>query len=150
MKDKRLKEVLEEHSKWLSSGKQEGCRANLSGADLSGAKEIPYIRMTCPEKGSFIGFKKANNYIVELEISEDSRRCSATSYKCRCDKAKVLSITDLEGDECDFNSVSSDFDNDFVYKVGEIVEEPNFNEDRWDECSEGIHFFINRQEAVDY
>lgn len=22
--------------------------------------------------------------------------------------------------------------------------------DRWNECSEGIHFFINRQEAVEY
>lgn len=33
---------------------------------------------------------------------------------------------------------------------GEIVEEPQFNDDRWNECSEGIHFFINRQEAVKY
>lgn len=36
------------------------------------------------------------------------------------------------------------------YRIGEIVEELNFNEDRWNECSEGIHFFINRQEAVEY
>ena len=156
---KNLIDILENHKLWLD-GFAKGERANLSGADLRGADLRnadlrdaglnQFIQMTCPEKGSFIGFKKANNYIIELEILEDARRCSSTGRKCRCDRAKVLSITDLEGNECDFNSVRSDYDNDFVYKVGEIVEEPNFNEDRWIECSKGIHFFINRQEAVDY
>jgi hypothetical protein len=31
---------------------------------------------------------------------------------------------------------------------GEKVE--NFNEDRWNECAAGIHFFITREEAIDY
>lgn len=26
----------------------------------------------------------------------------------------------------------------------------SFDEDRWNECSHGIHFFINKQEAIDY
>ena len=50
----------------------------------------------------------------------------------------------------DVTSVQSDYDSKFIYTVGEVVEVPDFNTDRWDECSTGIHFFINRQEAVDY
>ena len=124
--------------------------ANLYKANLYGAKNIPFIPLACPEKGVFIGFKKASAHIVELEILEDARRCSATSHKCRCDKAKVISITKLNGSPTDIKEIASDYDGDFIYKVGEIVEEPKFDEDRWNECSSGIHFFINRQEAVDY
>ena len=120
--------------------------ANLCGADLSGAF-IPY---SCPDTGSFIGYKKANNMIVELEILSDAKRCSATGRKCRCDKAKVLSIQNIDGTISDIKSISSDYDEAFIYTVGEVVEEPNFCENRWNECSPGIHFFINRQEAVNY
>ena len=137
-------------------------RANLSRADLSGAKNVPFIPLACPDTGAFVGFKKARlyspdetkiqNVIVELEILTDARRSSATGRKCRCDKAKVLSITTLDGAEvgADAGTVRSSHDSDFVYEVGEIVTAPNFCEDRWEECAPGIHFFINRQEAVEY
>ena len=129
--------------------------ANLSGAylrgvNLSGAKNIPFIPYACPDTGSFIGYKKAGKYIVELEILKEARRCSATSRKCRCDKAKVLSITTLAGNETDITAIESNHDHNFIYTVGEVVEVPDFDDDRWNECSTGIHFFINRQEAVDY
>ena len=124
--------------------------AYLRGAYLRGAKNIPFIPYACPDTGSFIGYKKANGYIVELEILSDARRCSATGRKCRCDKAKVLSIQNMDGSVADITEVASRYNCNFVYKVGEIVEEPQFNEDRWNECSEGIHFFINRQESVEY
>ena len=124
--------------------------ANLYRADLSGAKNINYP-IVCPEKGSFIAFKKASGgFIVELEIPEDAKRCSATTRKCRCSKARVVSITNPDGTETEVTSVASKLDAGFVYKVGEVVEVPNFDENRWNECSSGIHFFITRQEAVDY
>ena len=126
--------------------------ANLSGADLSGAKINFHI--ACPEKGSFIAFKKAgynyNNYIVELLIPEDARRCSATSRKCRCDKAKVLSITKIDGTSDGVDTVYSIYDETFAYKIGETVEVKDFDDNRWNECSTGIHFFLTRQEAVEY
>ena len=124
--------------------------ADLRGADLRGVKNLPFIPFTCPDSGSFIGYKKANNYIVKLEILEDARRCSSTGRKCRCDKARVLSITNLDGTDANVSSVSSYYDKSFIYKVGEVVEVPDFDTDRWNECSAGIHFFINRQEAVEY
>ncbi|MBQ6482732.1 MAG: pentapeptide repeat-containing protein [Anaerolineaceae bacterium] len=139
--------------------------ANLSGADLRGAdlrganlrranlyraKNIPYIPYACPDFGAFIGWKKASGHIVCLEIQENAKRLSATGRKCRCNKAKVLSITNLDGTECDLTEVASDYDNSFVYRIGEMVTVKDFDEDRWNECSTGIHFFICRQEAVEY
>ena len=124
--------------------------ADLSGAKLSGAKNVPFIPMACPDTGSFIGFKKASGHIVMLGIPEDARRLSATGRKCRCDKAIVIRIEEMDGTASDLTEVTSDRDSSFVYKVGKMVSVPDFCEDRWQECSAGIHFFINREEAVNY
>ena len=79
--------------------------------------------MNCPEKGSFIGFKRVRgDLIVELEITEDALRSSATGRKYRCSKAKVLSITNIDGTESNTNSARSLWDPDFVYLVGETIE----------------------------
>ena len=131
--------------------------ANLSCADLTNAKleNIKYNYLTsffatqCPEEGSFIGFKKANGKIVKLLITEDSLRSSATSRKCRCSKAKVLSITSLDGKKS-FDKIESNYDEKFIYEVGKIVEVKDFDKNSWSECSTGIHFFITREEAVSY
>ena len=142
--------------------------ANLSNADLRGAdlrnaylsgvrligvqydESTVMLAMACPEKGAFIGYKKAGGYIVELLILEDARRSSATSRKCRCDKARVLSITNLDGQDAGVDYVCSNWDPDFIYNIGSVVEEPDFCTDRWRECAPGIHFFLTRGEAVNY
>lgn len=127
------------------------CNADLCFANFNDAKNIPFIPYACPDTGSFIGYKRAGLYIVELKILSDARRCSATGRKCRCDKAKVLDIQYCDKNiPCDKKAVASEFNCNFIYRVGEIVEEPNFDENRWDECAKGIHFFINRQEAVEF
>lgn len=123
---------------------------NLRGIDLSGAKEVPYIPMVCPEEGDFIGWKKACNKIVKLHIPSDAKRSSATTRKCRCSKAEVIAIYNLDGTEAGETTCHSDYDNSFIYEVGKTVEVTDFSEDRWGECAKGIHFFINRQEAIDY
>ena len=128
--------------------------ANLCGADLRGARNVPYIPMICPEEGDFIGWKKAESnktkVIVKLHIPFDAKRSSATTRKCRCSKAEVIAIYNLDGTEAGETTCHSDYDNSFIYEVGKTVEVTNFNEDRWSECAKGIHFFINRQEAIDY
>ena len=106
--------------------------------------------MACPDAGSFIGWKKCNNLIVKLLITEDALRSSATTRKCRCSKANVLEIQTLNGEPATVNYVSSSYDPAFIYTVGESVSVNNFDTDRWNECAPGIHFFINRQEAVEY
>ena len=126
------------------------CYANLCSADLRNAVNVPFIPYACPDFGMFIGYKKASGYIVELEIPEDAKRLSATTRKCRCNKAKVLRILNYDRTVADVTEVRSNYNSAFVYKVGDIVSVDNFDEDRFNECSTGIHFFINFQEAVDY
>ena len=124
--------------------------AYLRGADLSGAKEIPYVPYACPSDGAFIGWKKVCGNLIKLEIPEDARRCSATSQKCRCDKAKVLSVWNMRLEEEVFEVVNHAYNQDTLYKVGEMVYPDSFDEDRWNECSHGIHFFINKHDAINY
>ena len=124
--------------------------ANLFEANISEAVNVPFIPYVCPEFGIFIGFKKASGHIVVLEIPEDAKRLSATGRKCRCNKAKVLQIQNIDGTLADVTAVESDYDSSFIYRVGEEVSVDDFDVNRWSECSTGIHFFINRQEAVEY
>ena len=147
-----LKKILENHKHWLEEDCEDwiDMKADLRGADLSGAINVPFIPMACPETGSFTAYKKASGKIVKLLIPEDARRSSATGRKCRCDKALVVEIQNKDGTKADVDHVSSDYDDGFVYTVGETVCEPDFYEDRFEECAEGIHFFINRKEAIEY
>lgn len=135
-------------------------KANLHGANLYGsdlrntdlgeAKNIPYIPMACPDSGGFIAWKKASEYIVKLYVPSDARRCSAVGRKCRCDKATVIGIENIDGTTADITEVPSNYDSSFKYVLHGHVAIDNFCENRWKECSEGIHFFINREEAVNY
>ena len=167
-----LDKIMENHKHWINEDcegwenmKANLCDANLRGADLRGAdlrdadlcdanlygaKNLPFIPYACPDTGSFIGYKKASNMIIKLEITKDAKRVSATGRKCRCNKAKVLGIYDYERNLLEDKEVASDRDKDFIYRVGEVAEVKDFDEDRWNECSTGIHFFINFQEAVKY
>ena len=90
------------------------------------------------------------NCLVMLEIPEDARRCSCTSQKCRCDKAKVLGITNLDTNESVSEIKNTSYFPAVTYVVGEMVYPDSFDENRWNECSHGIHFFINKQNAIDY
>ena len=123
---------------------------------------INYTAMTCPKKGSFIGWKcayykpnpafegGAEFVLVKLEIPEDAKRSSAPHRrKCRCSKAKVLEIVTLD-EEKPIDMAHSLHDPSFVYRVGEEVFVDNFCEDRMMECAAGIHFFMEKEEAMRY
>jgi len=127
--------------------------ANLMGANLSDAylsdiniDESTFgITINCPEEGSFIAFKMCrDDKIVKLLIPENAKRSSATTYKCRADRAIVLEISD--GSDC----AISQYDDSFIYKVGETVTVNNFDNNRWNECSTGIHFFMSKLLAEKY
>lgn len=130
--------------------------------DFSEARTEPNIPMACPDKGKFIAYKKAilkrscsydpyTDVIVKLEIPEDALRSSSTSYKCRCSKAKVVEIQAITGEVLDDSTIAvSDFDNDFSYEKGQVVSVPDFDQNRWKECTRGIHFFMSWEEAIKY
>ena len=147
--------------------------ANLSNAQLSCVNlddtyyfynaildNVKGLNDKCPKEGSFIGWKicyinhrhpyKCCPYIVKLEIPADAKRSSSTSKQCRCSKAKVLEIQKSNGAIVDINTVYSGYDPNFAYKIGEIVEVPDFDNRYWIECSTGIHFFMNREDVINY
>lgn len=155
-----LKEKIEKHRKWLENA-EGGERlagsydlrgaylrgAYLRGADLRGAKNIPYIPIACPTHGEFIAWKKVDGLIIKLKIPADAKRCSATRSKCRCDKAEVLAIERIDGSDSCLTEITNYNYARCVYKVGEMVYPDSFDDDRWNECSHGIHFFVDRGEA---
>lgn len=127
--------------------------ANLRGADLRGANHnelTAFLLCQCPTEGSFIAWKKASGMIVKLEICKDAKRSSATTLKCRCSAAKVLEIQNIDGSKSKLTEIASVYNSDFIYKVGEIASVDDFDENRFNECSTGIHFFISREMAVKY
>ena len=157
MDQKELNNVLAKHKKWLYA--EEGGEranlwdANLRNADLWGAyhdSSMAFLPIQCPEEGSFIAYKKAKGLVVKLLIPDDAKRSSATSRKCRCDKAKVLEIMQPDKTPSNITSVPSNYDPDFVYEVGKTVMVSDFEEDRFVECAAGIHFFITFDEAKKY
>ena len=124
--------------------------ANLENANLENAKEIPYVPIWCPSDGPFVGWKKVGSCLVKLLIPDDAERCSATTRKSRCSKALVVSILDLHTNEDVQEITNKAYTPEVTYKVGEMVLPDSFDKDRWNECSHGIHFFINKQDAIDY
>ncbi len=128
--------------------------ANLNDATISHTK-INYP-MNIPE-GEFIGWKKIyrkqpNDYvIVKLKILADSKRSRATTDKCRCDKALVLGFETPDGESLKRTKQVTNYNyGKCTYKVGEIVYADEWDDNRWKECSHGIHFFLDRRCAVEY
>ena len=132
--------------------------ANLGGADLSGAdlrnvkynERTAFFALVCPEEGDFIAWKKVGEVIVKLRIPSEAKRSSATTRKCRCEFAEVLELQSLDGTPYNDDKVVNDDYVETIYKVGEIVRPDSWDDDRWNECSHGIHFFMTRDEAVRY
>ena len=119
--------------------------ANLSGADLSGANlrsaNLPAFQI--PQEGTLTVFKKAYGKVLKLLIPEGAKRtASLVGRKCRAEFAIVL-----EGAP---ESVRSSHDPNFTYKDGATVHPDKYCDDFRVECSNGIHFFLTREEAEQY
>ena len=122
--------------------------------------------------------KENDNVIVTLRIPAHAKRSSAWGNKCRCSEAIVEDIRKIERytDE----SCKDVYENIFRYKsriiqstskqiksartifrygsckkplrylLGQTVKPDSFDPNRFNECSNGIHFFMTEQEALDY
>ena len=170
MTQEELNKILEAHNHYLTQDCEgwENMKANLSGADLrkadlsgaylsganlSGAKyneRTSFLAFVCPEEGDFIAWKRVGEVIVKLRIPSEAKRSSATTRKCRCEFARVLELQNLDGTPYNGDKVVNKRYVETIYKVGEIVHPDSWDDNRWNECSNGIHFFITRDEAVRY
>jgi len=168
--------ILEKHKKWLQ-GDPSGARANLAGANLAGANlaganlaganlaganlaganlagakgaDLVIAKTRILPEGDIIGYKKCREgAIVKLRIPADAARSSAFGRKCRAERAVVISIEAADGSP--LIEARSDYDRDFMYRVGDVVVPTMEFDPNWQqECAPGIHFFITKAEAKDY
>jgi hypothetical protein len=128
-------------------------KANLSGADLLGAKidDIEKLKeyfWIIPEEGSFIGWKKLeNNCIAKLQIPAKAKRtCNLMSRKCRAEYVKVLGIWNKDGEKIQ-SAQNHTSDKKLLYVSGKTVKPDSYDDSPFVDCSHGIHFFLIRHEA---
>ena len=130
--------------------------ANLTGADLTGVN-LKYASLTdtildekeqC-RKGIVLtepmtGYKKSNeDKIITLEIPIGAKVFSINNNKRRANKANVI---DMQGE----TELSSMYNTNFKYHVGDEIEIEDFDEWYNVECGAGVHFFLTRNEAKKY
>lgn len=110
-----------------------------------------------------IGWKKSEHatrsfeVLVKLSIPKSARVVQTPKGYWRCDKARVLAITSLDG-KTDFRLANSLKDSHFKYRVGMMV----YSDFSLDICScvfcgdpmrergPGIYFFKTKTEAIKY
>jgi len=120
---------------------------DFSDANFSNA--IFNYRIT-PDEGVIIGWKKASHCLVKLEINcKDGISGGLIGRKLRTSKAKVLEIREIVSGKI-VKNIESNYDKEFVYKTGDVVEIKNFKRDDKIECAPGIHFLITKDEALRY
>jgi len=113
-------------------------------------KKIIHLFRIVPEEGSFIAWKKGNNgYLIKLEIPAKAKRHNyIASRKCRAEFVKVLEIWDGKKKIQEFQNCTHN--QKITYKIGELVYPDKYDPDPLVECSNGIHFFLTKQEAKDW
>lgn len=138
---------------------------NLSGANIYAtvledatnqdkvitSKKTKWYKMSCPEEGPFIAWKCCTDLrVVMMLVPADAKRCMGTMETGRVSRVKVLSIKSIDESKS-YDWAQSTVDPDFYYETGKWVEPANgFQEDRWKDSSQGIHFFMDRNQCVDY
>jgi hypothetical protein len=112
--------------------------ANLCSADLAGAKGLHAFCIL--PAGDIVGYKKLQGGVIAtLRIPADAKRVNAySSRKCRAEFAYVIAG---EG--------KAQYDGT-PYVLGRLIRPDSYDPDPRVECSNGIHFFITREEAEEY
>ncbi len=100
-------------------------------------------------------YKACRKSIVTLELLDDTinneKRDGIVNYKYakfRCDKVKVISITEVKTGE-KINSDISIFDENFLYNLGNVIAN-YFNENLNEVCTRGIHYFKTKEAALSW
>ena len=125
---------------------------NLSSADLYGARidAVALARQKIVPDGTLVVWKKLSEGVVaQLEIPNDAQRTNAIgSRKCRSSAAVVVALFKdgvlFDGEAFDRHAGKT------RYKAGEVVLPDSYDDSALIECSNGIHWFLTREEAEAY
>ncbi len=120
--------------------------ADLRFADLRSAKnsELVIARTVILPGGELDVWKKCRDGIlVQLTIPRDARRSSSGGRKCRAEFADVVKVHHESG----VAKSTSDAVHIIEYRAGTRVTCHEWDDNRWNECSGGIHFYLTKEEA---
>ena len=126
--------------------------------------------MVCPKTGEFTAYKKVSLLefdsgdfgITTLTIPETAKRSSAFGNKCRASEVIVDDILAYDslarkpiahvryGQSLRNAAMMPISEQKADYIVGYNYLPDEFDENRWHECSHGVHFFMTPQEAISY
>ena len=125
--------------------------ADLSGAILNNFEILKKWFWIIPEQGSFEAWKKlADNCIAKILIPANAKRtCNLKNRKCRAEYVKTLAIWDRDGKKVS-EGFNGTYDKKIKYIVGKITKADEFDGSVFKDCSHGIHFFLTKQEAIDW
>ena len=170
-----LPAILADHGKWLrdeDGGKLANLsEANLRGANLRGANlreadlrwadlreadlheadlrgaDLPSFQI--PQEGSLIVWKAVRGGIAKLEVPADARRTACLiNRKCRAEFVRTLAIVMSDGSGADV--AAGRHDKSTIYTVGEVTRPDSYNDDPRLDCTNGIHFFLTKEEAQEW
>lgn len=125
-----------------------------------------YVPVHCPNEGSFIAYKVVRTvkddtikkYLVKLLIPEDALRTSGYFSEGKCRASKVIPLEIRGEDRKKYDSAINNLpfysmtpvEDPVIYQVNTIVKANFYDDDRKFTCSNGIHFFLDRQTAMDF
>jgi len=139
--------------------------ADLRGADIRGADfrfanltDTKNLRAPHPQlpEGALIVWKKVRGGLAKLLIPEGAHRVMCLANRnCRAECAVVLSLestnaTLIDGSPNESYSVSAPVGKCLTYRVGELVKSDSYDESPFLDCTSGIHFFLTREEALEF
>ena len=114
--------------------------ANLRGTNLRDAK-TNYLTIGLAnilQGVDLFAWKKVDGELIWLLIESRFERSCATTAKCRASGAYVIAT----------ESGRSIENRGITYTPGEYVYPDKWDADRWNECSHGIHFFLDVEHAL--
>ena len=138
----------------------EDSNVKLAGSDLSLSVYVGDNFQVIKINKTFYENQNELNHILEqtsIENLTNSSRIVETSnnitYYQITDENNIIGFENETYIAINNNNPSSiiiisSYDLDFVYRVGETVSVDDFDDNRWNECAPGIHFFITRQISI--
>ncbi len=127
-------------------------RANLRAADLRGAilraadiTEAKLSHFQIPDGNLIVWGKKADKLVL-LRIPANARRTACLiNRKCRAEFADVIQVFNKSGEVIVSNRYG-----ETIYKAGERVFPHMYDDDIRIDCAGGIHFWLTKQEAIEW
>lgn len=148
---------------WSQLKDNSGLNMYIYGCDFMNAEifnntlEIEKLDYQCPgianvaPDGAFIAYKlsrasvSGTALLIKILIPDYAERVSCTDNSLKVSACEVISITDSTGNNVD--QATSFWNPKFVYTVGETVEAGNYDSNRWEKYTGGIHCWLSADSA---